>query len=253
MMNEDLRLHYQPIFDLRSSEVSGAEALLRIDQAGLGVMEPREFLPLAEDNGLIVAFGEWVLQTACEQGQAWRNADRPLSVAVNISKREFSEANLPGLVRNVLESTEFPAANLELDLTESLLIEDVDRAILMLHELHELGVKLVLDDFGTGYSSLRYLQKFPLDALKIDMSFVQGLSESEDDAAIVRAALAVAREMNYEAIAEGVETEAQLEFLQAHGCDRVQGYLIGRPVPPAQLIGELTQVTAQNASALHLR
>lgn len=244
MMNDDLRLHYQPIFDLRSESVMGTEALLRIDQAGLGVMEPREFLPLAEDNGLILAFGEWVLNAACTQAKAWYDAGQPLTVAVNISKREFNESNLPGVVRNVLAATQLPAKYLELDLTESLLVEDVDRAILMLHELHELGVKLVLDDFGTGYSSLRYLQRFPLHALKIDMSFVHGLPSSEDTA-IVRTALAIARELNYAAIAEGVETETQLDFLQQHGCDLVQGYLVGRPVPAEQVTSEVARIAAR--------
>ncbi|MEM6445129.1 MAG: EAL domain-containing protein [Cyanobacteria bacterium J06642_2] len=242
-MNDDLRLHYQPIVDLRSRSVTGAEALLRIDQAELGVMEPREFLPLAEDNGLILAFGEWVLLAACAQAKVWYDAGRPFTVAVNISKREFDESNLPKAVREALAATQLPAEYLELDLTESLLVADVDRAILMLHELNELGVKLVLDDFGTGYSSLQYLQRFPLHALKIDMSFVHGLPINRDDAVIVRTILAISRELNYETIAEGVEHEAQLEFLRQHGCDRVQGYLIGRPVPAADFSSEIERAS----------
>ncbi|MEO1134769.1 MAG: EAL domain-containing protein, partial [Cyanobacteria bacterium J06639_1] len=222
--------------------ISGVEALLRIDRAEMGVLEPRDFLTLASNSGLMRDFGTWVLLTACGQAKIWRDAGIPLSVAVNVSRREFGESDLPGSIRSVLDATGLPAAQLELDLTESLLVEDPDRALLLLYELHEIGVRLVLDDFGTGYSSLHYLQRFPLHALKIDMRFIQGLPNNTDDDAIVRAALAIGAAMNYQTIAEGVETEAQLDILQQHGCDRVQGYLIGRPVDADLLLDEYAPI-----------
>ncbi|MDO9599431.1 MAG: EAL domain-containing protein [Azoarcus sp.] len=232
---EELVLHYQPVVSVASGHTIGVEALVRWNRPGEGLVSPVRFIPVAEDTGLIVPLGAWVMETACRQGRAWVDAGRLLSVAVNISSRQFSDGMLVETVRGVLERTGFPASMLTLELTESAIMSKPDQAIELLTRLKETGVKLSIDDFGTGYSSLAYLKRFPVDTLKIDRSFVADIADDENDRMIVATVVAMARQMRLNVIAEGVETAEQFEFLSRLGCAACQGYLFGRPVVAADL------------------
>jgi EAL domain-containing protein (putative c-di-GMP-specific phosphodiesterase class I) len=199
------------------------------------MIHPTEFIPLAEETGLIIPLGERVLRLVCQQIAAWREAGLPpLRVAVNISARQFRQDNLPRLVSRLLEESGVSGGMLEIELTESMVMHDVENAITMLRELKQLGVELSLDDFGTGYSSLSYLKRFPIDVLKIDRSFVRDIDSEADDAAIARAVIAMAHSLGLRVIAEGVENEAQLQQLRDHGCDECQGFIFSRAVPPEE-------------------
>jgi EAL domain-containing protein (putative c-di-GMP-specific phosphodiesterase class I) len=208
------------------------EALVRWQHPDMGLVSPGEFIPLAEDTGLIVALDEWVLRTACAQNKAWQEVGLPrLRVSTNLSARMFRQAGLPELVSRVLDETGLDPDCLDLELTESSVMSDAEAAAETLRSLRELGVHVSIDDFGTGYSSLNYLKKFPADCLKIDQSFVRDAATEPNDAAIVRAVITLARSLNLKVIAEGVETVEQLRFLRLLGCDEVQGYLLSRPLP----------------------
>ena len=234
-----LELYYQPQVDRDGGRIVGVEALLRWHHPELGMVSPAQFIPLAEETGLIVPIGEWVLRTACAQAEAWHAAGHAeLSVAVNMSAKQFQQQDIPSLVRDVLRGTRLPARCLELELTESALMHDTDAAIQTMRHIKDLGVRLALDDFGTGYSSLSYLKRFPIDVLKIDQSFTFEVTTDDGAASITRAIIAMARSLNMSTVAEGVETRAQLEFLGALGCDVMQGYHIGRPMP-AELVTAL--------------
>jgi len=227
----ELRLHYQPQVDIASGRVIGAEALLRWEHPAHGMMSPAQFLPLAEESGLIVALGEWALRTACAQAAAANTPEtRALTVAVNITARQFTLPNLARRVADILGTTGLAPSRLELEITETVAMQDAARTIETLAELKRLGVRLAVDDFGTGFSSLSYLRRFPLDKLKIDQSFVRGLPD-ENDAAITRAIIALGRSLKLKVIAEGVQTRGQLEVLRAQGCDAYQGDLFSRPLP----------------------
>jgi len=229
--NGELSLHYQPRVSLDGGRPAGMEALLRWDARLLGPVAPSEFIPLAEQNGLILQIGEWVLHHACRQAQAWRERfGGALPVAVNLSARQFHDADLVRIVEAALEASGLPPQLLELELTESMLMHDAKRTLRTLAALKATGVRLAVDDFGTGYSSLSYLKSFPLDYLKIDRSFVSGLPQDRNDGAIVRAIIAMAHTLGLKVIAEGVETAGQLDFLQAQHCDEVQGYFYSRPL-----------------------
>jgi len=219
------RLHYQPQVDLVSGRVVGAEALLRWRDPALGEISPAEFIPVAEDSGFIVAIGDWVLRRAVAQAAAWREAGRAITVSVNVSALQFQQPGFIDGVAAVLREAGLPPQWLELELTESILIQDAKDAMLRLQALAQLGVKLAIDDFGTGYSSLAYLKRFPIGRLKIDRSFVSGLPLEESDAAIVQAIIHMGRALHLQIVAEGVETEAQRRFLAECGCDLYQGYL----------------------------
>ena len=226
----ELLIHYQPLVSLAGGPV-GAEALLRWQPPGEGLVRPDRFIPLAEETGLIVPIGAWVLREACRQARAWLDAGLELgTVSVNLSVRQFHERNLVALVADVLRETGLPADRLELEITESALMDDVEQAVQTLHMLRALGVALAVDDFGTGYSSLAYLKRFPIGKLKVDQSFVRGIATDDSDRAIVTATIAMARSLGFTTTAEGVETEAQLEILRALGCSAYQGYLFSRPV-----------------------
>jgi EAL domain-containing protein (putative c-di-GMP-specific phosphodiesterase class I) len=219
-------LHYQPQFDLASGALVGLEALLRWESPEFGAVAPARFIPLAEETGLIVPIGAWVLRTACRQNRAWQHAGfGPLRIAVNLSARQFAEPNLVRDIARVLEDTDLAPACLEVEIPESLVMGDVESAIRTMRELKQMGVKLSIDDFGTGYSSLSYLRRFPVDVLKIDRSFVRDIPFSEDDAAMVGAIIELARGLRMRVIAEGVETKAQLDYLRRRGCDEVQGHV----------------------------
>ena len=232
----ELLLHYQPQVDLHTGRVLGVEALLRWQHRELGMVPPGRFIGLAEETGLIVPIGAWVLQTACRQLKQWQEEGLgPLRVAVNLSARQFGQKDLVESVAEILVETGLDPACLEIELTEGLVMTDVERAIGVLRNLKFLGVKLSIDDFGTGYSSLSYLKRFPIDVLKIDQSFVRDITIDAEDAAIAAAIISLAHSLKLQVIAEGVETEAQLTFLRRHNCDQMQGYYFSRPVPAAEL------------------
>jgi diguanylate cyclase (GGDEF)-like protein len=225
-------LHYQPQFDLARGEIVGAEALIRWQHPDLGLLGPMEFIPLAEENGLIIPIGEWALRAACAQNRAWQLAGLPpLRMSVNLSVRQFYQKDLVDTVSRILEQTGLDSRYLELEITESCLMQNTQTTMTMLSEFNRMGVRFAIDDFGTGYSSLAYLKRFPIDTLKIDRSFVCDIGSDPDDAAIVKAIVALAQSLEMRVIAEGVETREQMDFLRAHRCDEIQGYLVSRPLP----------------------
>ena len=227
----EFELYYQPQVDLRTNRVFGCEALIRWKQPDLGMISPAKYIPLAEETGLIVPIGEWVLRTACRQCKAWQDAGLPpVTVAVNISARQFREKNLFELVGTTLAETGLAPGQLELEVTESVIMHDAQQVIASLQAFRDMGVRLSVDDFGTGYSSLSYLKRFPVDRLKIDQSFVRDLSSNADDVAIAQAIITLGHTLNLHVIAEGVETPEQLAFLRNHHCDEMQGYLFGKPM-----------------------
>jgi diguanylate cyclase (GGDEF)-like protein/PAS domain S-box-containing protein len=232
MLREEFSLHYQPLFDGASLAIEGFEALLRWQHPERGRISPGEFVPVAEESGLIAPLGRWVLQTACAEAASW---PVPWRVAVNLSPAQFKQRDLPQTVGQILRETGLAPSRLELEITEGILIDDSARALVILGELKALGVRIALDDFGTGYSSLSYLRRFPFDKLKIDASFVRALGEGGEAEAIVRAIMALGRSLGLCVTAEGVETEDQLARLRAEDCDQVQGFLLGRPMPPDAL------------------
>jgi diguanylate cyclase (GGDEF)-like protein/PAS domain S-box-containing protein len=241
---EELELHYQPVIALGSGEIVGQEALVRWNHPKRGLLDPGEFVSIAEDSGLIEPIGRWVQETACRQALGWhelRPDQRPLDVAVNLSARQVAHRDLADSVREILAGTGLDPVNLRLEITESVLVEESASAIATLEALSELGVRLVLDDFGTGYSSLAYLNRFPFDALKIDRSFVEGLGVEQERTAIVEAVIGMARALSLDAIAEGVENEAQLSELRRLGCDYAQGHLFSRPLAPQKVTSLLRE------------
>ncbi|MBF0256819.1 MAG: EAL domain-containing protein [Gammaproteobacteria bacterium] len=241
---DELELFYQPQLDLASGWLTGVEALVRWRHPQRGLVSPADFIPLAEETGLILPMGEWILRRACTQAMAWREAGLPpLVMAVNLSARQFQDPGLPELVQQILRETGLPAEWLELEITESAAMQDLDQAIQGLQALQAIGLQLAIDDFGTGYSSLAYLSRFPLDKLKIDQSFVRQMTTEASDLTIVRALVALARGLNLRLIAEGVETSEQEQLLQELGCDQVQGYKYSRPLPSAELEAFLRGLT----------
>ncbi len=229
---EELVLHYQPIVHAATGSIVGAEALVRWEHPTLGLLLPLEFVPIAEENGLIVPLGEWVLRTACAQNRAWQEAGLPsVRVAVNLSSRQIRQGTLTTTVRDALAAAGLEPRWLGLELTESVLMERQHEAVTALHRLRAMGVQLSIDDFGTGYSSLSYLKHFPVDTLKIDRAFVRDLMTVPDDAAITAAIIAMAHALELKVVAEGVETHEHLAFLRGQGCDEIQGHLVGRAVP----------------------
>jgi len=235
----EFHVNYQPQVDARNGVIIGAEALLRWNHPELGMVSPMEFIPVLEDIGMIGEVGRWVLYTACRQAKAWNEASSyPIRIAVNISGRQFSDASLKGQVCSILDEVGLAHHLLELEITESVLMQDDKATMENLRELHGQGMKLSIDDFGTGYSSLSYLKRFPVDCLKIDRSFVRDITTDPDDATIVSAIIAMAHRLNLEVVAEGVETEAQLNYLRQSNCDIVQGYFYSPPVPEEEF-GEL--------------
>jgi len=228
----ELVLHYQPQINIASGRVTGVEALLRWNRPGFGLVGPKDFIPIAEETQLIVPIGEWVLREACRQAVEWQS-DRPsgFRMAVNLSPRQFQHSDLPHVIAAALELSGIAPHDLELEITESLAMQNTTRTIATLQRLREMGVQIAIDDFGTGHSSLNYLRSFPIDSVKIDQEFVQEIEGSEADRAIVSAVIGMARGLRLRVTAEGVETESQLAFLREQGCEDVQGFLFGEPVP----------------------
>ena len=230
--NQEFLLHYQPKLDIVSGNVTGAEALLRWQHPDSGLTPPDKFIPILEETGLILPVGEWVLRTACEQIKTWHALGLDtLSVAVNLSARQFRQKDLAAMIIRILDDSGLPASALELEVTESLMMENTDSSIATLAQLKDRGIAIAMDDFGTGYSSLGYLKRFPIDTLKIDRSFVRDVTTDPDDAAIASAVIALAHSLRLTVVAEGVETEEQLQFMRERNCDQMQGYLLSRPLP----------------------
>jgi EAL domain-containing protein (putative c-di-GMP-specific phosphodiesterase class I) len=229
--NDELYLEYQPQVDTLSGKITGLEALLRWQNPELGLVPPDQFIRIAENNGLILPIGEWVLRTACRQARKWQEDGLPpVPIAVNVSAVQFRHEEFCNQVRTALRDTGLAAQYLELELTESLLLANADLTLALLAELNEMGVTLAIDDFGTGYSSLSYLRRFPVSKLKIDRSFIRDLGVNHEDAAITTAIISMAKSLNLRVVAEGVENEDQMAFLRARECDEVQGYYFSKPL-----------------------
>jgi EAL domain-containing protein (putative c-di-GMP-specific phosphodiesterase class I) len=227
---EEFEVFYQPKVDIASGAIAGCEALIRWRRNG-DLVSPVEFIPLAEDTGLIVPIGEWVLRSACRVARSWQEKGYPLTMAVNLSPRQFHQQDLIPMILGVLEETGLPASLLELEVTEGIVMDNVEEAIHTLNLLREKGIRFAIDDFGTGYSSLQYLRQLPLDTLKIDRAFIKDLPENKEDVAITTATISMAHSLGLTVVAEGVETEAQLDFLRQYACEQIQGYLFSKPVP----------------------
>lgn len=237
LLNREFELFYQPQIDLRTSRIIGAEALIRWRHPTKGLVRPLDFLPFAEEMGLIIPINEWVMREACREAQSWQEQGLPrLRIAVNLSPVQFRNRSMTALVTNILERSRLDPSLLELELTESILVSDAESVTAELRQLRALGVSVSIDDFGTGYSSLAYVKKFPVDRIKIDQSFVRNIATDPNDAAIVRAIVNLGHSLGIDVIAEGVDSQEQVELLRAEGCEEAQGYLFARPCPAEDFI-----------------
>ncbi|MBU1978037.1 MAG: EAL domain-containing protein, partial [Gammaproteobacteria bacterium] len=247
----ELILHYQPQVDLYSGRIIGMEALVRWQHPEIGLIAPGNFIPLAEETGLIIPIGEWVLRTACARLQAWIDEGFPkVRMAVNLSSRQFNQKDLAEVVARALQDTGLDPNCLELELTESLIMQDAEAAIVVLHKIKALGVQFSIDDFGTGYSSLSYLKRFPIDRIKIDQSFVRNITTDPEDAAVSQAIISLSHSLNMKTVAEGVETFEQQEFLRSRQCDEIQGFYFSRPVPEQEM-EQLLKEGVKQGNKLH--
>jgi EAL domain-containing protein (putative c-di-GMP-specific phosphodiesterase class I) len=254
LAKNEFSLHYQPQFDLSTGKISGMEALLRWSSAELGPMAPDQFIPVAEEIGAILPIGEWVLRTACRQARSWQDNGLPeMRIAVNVSCLQFTQPNFAALVADVLRETGLPARTLELEITESMLMKNEAWTSRLLTELRNLGVSVAIDDFGIGYSSLGRLNDFPVNRLKIDRSFVQGVDNAGRHATLVAAILSMAKALGLDVVAEGVEDFNQLLHLQDQHCNEVQGYLLSRPLPVAQATELLDRLAHRDAASRTMR
>ena len=251
LVRNEFELHYQPQLNVKSGNVVGMEALVRWTNGTLGRVAPGEFIPLADDTGLIVPIGEWILRAACAQCKIWEKAGlEPMPVSVNIAAPQFRRSNLLQLVSTVLAEYGLDARWLALEISESSIMQHAEQTIKTLSELRELGIAIAIDDFGTGYSSLSYLKRFPVNKIKVDQTFVRDISNDPNDAAIVSAIIAMSRQLGIKTLAEGVETEAQLAFLSRLDCDEYQGYLFSRPLPAAEVLPLLQAHQARRAGTV---
>ena len=234
---DEFQLYYQPKLNLKNRKIVGLEALLRWKHPEGGLVSPAKFIPVAEEAGLIVPIGEWVLRAACLQNRAWQKKGyQPVSVAVNLSGRQFEHRQLIETVTRALRDADLDPRYLALEITESAIMKNPEKASTMLQQLKTMGIPISIDDFGTGYSSLSYLKRFPVDELKIDRSFIMNIATNTDDAAIASAIIAMAHSLKLKVVAEGVETDEQLAFLSSLGCDEAQGFLFSKPVPAQECV-----------------
>src|SRR5260370_14246527 len=238
LQRDEVEVYYQPIRDVAGDRVVGFEALVGWNHSLRGMIAPLNFIPLAEETGLIVPLGDWVLRRACADGACW---SQEVDVAVNLSPVQFKNPSLVSSVKAALQGSGLPAHRLELEITESVLLQNSEATLAVLHELRAFGVRISLDDFGTGYSSLSYLRSFPFDKIKIDRSFVSELATRDHSMAIVRALTGLGKSLGIVTTAEGVETDAQFDLLRQEGCTQAQGYLFSRPRPAAEVENMLTQ------------
>jgi len=238
--NDELILKYQPQFHLETGELWGVEALVRWEHPERGLLQPDVFIPVAEDSGLVVELGEWVLRNACREWREMELQGKPVvKLSVNLSARQFRDPYLIGMIQNVLDKSGFKPINLELEITETILMDYLDHAIEILDQIKSLGISVSIDDFGTGYSSLNYLKRLPIDALKIDKSFIRDIPYDNDDMEIASAVIAMAHKLHLDVIAEGLESEAQRTFLKQNQCDIGQGYYLGEPTSAAEFFSSL--------------
>lgn len=241
---DEFLLHYQPRINITTGRIVGIEALIRWQHPEQGLIAPAEFIPLAEETGLIIPMGEWALKTACMQNKIWQQQGpiyAPVSIAINLSGHQFRQDNLIKIIEKVLGDTNLDPVFLELEITESVIMSNVDNTMALLHKLKDMGIQLSMDDFGTGYSSFNYLKRFPLDNIKIDQSFIKDISNSKRDETIIKAIIAMAHTLGVNVVAEGVETSEQLELLQEFGCDEMQGFIMSRPLP-AEHVQEFLEI-----------
>lgn len=244
LAKEEFLLHYQPQMNLCTKQVIGMEALLRWHHPYQGLIGPNHFIPQAEENGMIIPIGEWVLRTASRQAKYWeKQGFSAPHVAVNLSARQIHQRNLPALIEDILQLSHLDPENLKLELTETFLIHETEETIQTLREIKAMGIHLYIDDFGAGYASLRYLKSFPIDGIKLDQSLIQNLPHGSNDAAIVMAVISLAKALGLQVIAEGVESEEQADFLEEHGCDAMQGYLIAPPLPANESIQHMVHMS----------
>lgn len=242
ILNDEFILHFQPTLNLNDGTIKSAEALIRWEHPELGLVSPGKFIPIAEETGLIVPIGEWALNEACRVNKEWQEQGyEPLTIAVNISPKQFRHQDVVQMVSEALQKHKLEAQYLKIEITESAVMENVENAIRKLNSVHDMGVQISIDDFGTGYTSISYLRQYPVSVLKIDQSFIKGLPESQNDIAITSAVIALGHNLGLEVIAEGVETAEQMQFLSDHGCDSIQGYFFSRPVPASKLVSLLTK------------
>jgi EAL domain-containing protein (putative c-di-GMP-specific phosphodiesterase class I) len=236
LQRNEFALHYQPKVDMASGQITGVEALLRWTHPDLGVLPPGQFIPLAEEIGLIVPIGRWVLKEACVQNMAWqRRGLRPVSMAVNLSPRQFADDNLLQDIDEALAASGMSPVLLQLEVTESMMMRNVPRAIKVLDAIQSRGIRLAIDDFGTGYSSMSLMKQLPIDTIKIDRSFIRDLPDDSEDRAIAQAIISMGKALGMTVVAEGVETPEQEAFLRSHGCDEMQGFLFSKPLADEQL------------------
>ncbi|MDH3513760.1 MAG: bifunctional diguanylate cyclase/phosphodiesterase, partial [Gammaproteobacteria bacterium] len=246
LQNGEFLLYYQPRVNTATGNITGAEALLRWQHPERGLVLPDSFIPLLEDTGLVIPVGDWVLREACLQGRRWHDAGHhSLNVSVNLSMKQFRAGTLLGSVRQALEASGLPPRALELEITESVLVDDAEQALSLMHDLKKIGVSLSIDDFGTGYSSLNYLRRFPIDLLKIDGSFIRDVTRNRGDAAITTTIAVMAKTLRLGLLAEGVETREQARFLKTIGCHAMQGYLFGEPVSVEKFVLQLVEMDVQ--------
>ena len=230
ILRGDFVLHYQPKIQLPSRHIVGMEALVRWNHPEKGLISPVEFIPLAEENGLIIQLGEWILFQACSDTKEWLDAGYDLRVAVNLSSRQFQQENLVKIVESALRVNDLPTKNLELEITESMVMGDMDKVIALLQAFRDRDIHISVDDFGTGYSSLSYLKRFPIHALKIDQSFIRDMHNDEDDSSIVKAIVSMGHSLRLKIVAEGVEQVEHLDMLESLGCQMIQGYYFSKPL-----------------------
>jgi diguanylate cyclase (GGDEF)-like protein len=243
--NNEFILHYQPKFNIATQSMMGVEALIRWNHPEQGLVSPIKFIPLAEETGLIMQIGEWALREACKTNKSWQNQGfRPITVAVNISPKQFRHQDIAQLVSTILTETELEPKYLELEITETAVMDNVDSAISRLNDIRNMGVEISVDDFGTGYTSISYLKKFPVNNLKIDQSFIMGIPDNQNDVAITSAVIAMAHNLDLKVVAEGVETAEQLAYLKEHQCDMVQGYFLSRPLTEEKIVEQFVKLDA---------